>query len=125
MTYSYGGTWQLSNPPILSLAAIKASLAIFADAKMDSFAGNPFDLRVFGVSAGSNILRCHPHHLHPAMWLNAVANFRFQVKNADKQLFDAISKEGNCRLARTRCDSRCSRAFIQYFHRRLPICPYS
>ena len=83
--------WQLSNPPILSLAAIRSSLSIFDEVGMDSLVAKSNQL--------TNYLR---------FLLNSIENYKIEiitpkksgcqlsirVINGSKTLFDMITNEG-------------------------------
>lgn len=86
--------WQLSNPPILSMAAIKASLEVFMEAGMDNifrksktltgyleFLINKIEDQRIGIITSPN-----PDERG--------SQLSIQVKDADKSLFDKITARG-------------------------------
>ncbi|MDA7729039.1 kynureninase [Flavobacteriales bacterium] len=83
--------WQLSNPPILSLAAIRASLSIFDEVGM------------FKLVAKSKQLTNYLSHLLHTIDTDRIeiitpkergCQLSIRVKNGNKTLFDAISENG-------------------------------
>jgi len=86
--------WQLSNPPILSMAAIRASLAVFADAGFDN------------LREKSKKLTGYLEYLIDEMDNEAITvitprnpeergcQLSIQVKNADKSLHTKLTKAG-------------------------------
>lgn len=86
--------WQLSNPPILSMAAIRASLDIFAEAGMTR------------LRAKSEKLTAYLEYLIGQRKTDAIkiitpsdpnqrgCQLSFQMKHPDKRLFEFISKKG-------------------------------
>ena len=83
--------WQLSNPPILSLAAIRASLSIFDEVGMESLVekSNKMTeyLRFLLQEAKSNQIEI----ITPK---NSGCQLSIRVKNGSKKLFDQITKKG-------------------------------
>ncbi|MFZ4545304.1 MAG: kynureninase [Saprospiraceae bacterium] len=87
-------TWQLSNPPILSMAAIMASLDVFDEAGMDR------------LVAKSKLLTAYLYDLIKAIPSNKIriitpenpsergCQLSIQVKGADKRIFDSLTNEG-------------------------------
>ena len=87
-------SWQLSNPPILSMAAIKASLEIFQEAgiknlrkKADSLTGY---LEYLIDDIGDDRIKI----ITPRDVKQRGSQLSIQVKSADKSLFDKITEAG-------------------------------
>jgi len=86
--------WQLSNPPILSLAAIRASLDIFAEVGMDALTEKSkkitgyleFLLKQLGEDTIKIITPENPEERG--------CQLSIQVKNANKVLFDKLTASG-------------------------------
>lgn len=86
--------WQLSNPPILSLAAVKASLAIFAEAGMQ-----PLRQKSLLLTGYLEFLLDELHTddiaiITPRNPDERGCQLSIQVKRADKRLYEAISAAG-------------------------------
>lgn len=86
--------WQLSNPPILSMAAIKASLDMFDEVGMDKLTAKSkkltgyfeFLLKALGEDTISIITPSNPNERG--------CQLSIQVKNANKALHDRLTAEG-------------------------------
>ncbi|MEM6344175.1 MAG: kynureninase [Bacteroidota bacterium] len=86
--------WQLSNPPILPMAAMRASLEIFDEAGMDNLVRKARHLTgymeyLLDLFENDRIRIITPRH--PA---ERGCQLSIQVKNADKSLFDQITQAG-------------------------------
>lgn len=86
--------WQLSNPPILSMAAIKASLDIFGEVGIEALNEKSKKLtRYFEFllkQLGEDTIRI----ITPEDPKERGCQLSIQVKNADKNLFDKLTKSG-------------------------------
>lgn len=86
--------WQLSNPPILSMAAIKASLDIFGEVGIEAL--NQKSKKLTGYfefllkQLGEDSIRI----ITPEDPKERGCQLSIQVKNADKNLFDKLTKSG-------------------------------
>ena len=86
--------WQLSNPPILPMAAMRASLELFEEAGMH-------DLRDKSVRLTSYLLDLLQILNHPKIKVITPGNpdergcqLSLQIKDADKSMFDYITEKG-------------------------------
>lgn len=86
--------WQLSNPPILSLAAIKASLDIFKDAGIHNLREKSIVLTGYMEYLLEAIEDERISIITPNEPQNRGAQLSIQVKNTDKTLFERITKQG-------------------------------
>ncbi len=86
--------WQLSNPPILSLAAILASLDIFDEVGMDALVAKSKKLTGYLEDLVHEIDDPRINIITPADPQERGCQLSLQVKDADKKLFDAISEKG-------------------------------
>ncbi len=86
--------WQLSNPPILSLAAIRASLDIFAEVGMEALTEKSKKLTGYFEfllkQLGEDTIRI----ITPENPEERGCQLSIQVKNADKALFDKLTASG-------------------------------
>ena len=86
--------WQLSNPPIMAMAAVWASLKIFDEVGMDSLRKKAVSLTGYleylVTSLGDDIINI----ITPADPNQRGSQLSIQVKNADKALFNKITKQG-------------------------------
>ena len=86
--------WQLSNPPILSMAAIKASLDVFSEAGFDSLLEKSKKLTGYFEfllkQLGEDTIRI----ITPENVEERGCQLSIQVKNADKALFDKLTQAG-------------------------------
>jgi len=87
-------SWQLSNPPILSMAAIKASLDIFEEAGMASLRKKAIRLTGFCAYVIDDIGDDRIKIITPRDPNQRGSQLSIQVKNADKSLFDKITNKG-------------------------------
>lgn len=86
--------WQLSNPPILSMAAIKASLDIFAEAGMHNLRSKAIKLTIYMEFLIHQLENEMIAIITPAEVQRRGSQLSIQVKNTDKLLFDKITKAG-------------------------------
>lgn len=86
--------WQLSNPPILSMAAIKASLEIFQEAGMDRLRAKSLELTGYLEYLVDNMQNDQIAIITPRDPQQRGCQLSIQVKNANKSLFDKITKAG-------------------------------
>jgi len=83
--------WQLSNPPILSLAAIRASLSIFDEVGMDKLVTKSKKLTDYLVFLLNSIKSDRIEIITPK---ERGCQLSIRVKNGNKDLFDTITKKG-------------------------------
>ena len=86
--------WQLSNPPILSMAAIKASLEVFQAAGMDRLKTKSKLLTGYLEFLVEEIGKEVIHIITPSNPAERGSQLSIQVKNADKKLFDNLTEAG-------------------------------
>jgi kynureninase len=86
--------WQLSNPPILAMAGVWASLKIFEEAGMDRLRKKAVlltgYLEFLVKSLGEDLINI----VTPSDPAHRGSQLSIQVKNADRKLFDAIIDRG-------------------------------
>ena len=83
--------WQLSNPPILSLAAIRASLSIFDEVGMDALVEKSKKLTSYLVYLLENIESDRISIITPQ---ERGCQISIRVKNGNKALFDKLTDNG-------------------------------
>jgi kynureninase len=83
--------WQLSNPPILSLAAIRASLSIFDEVGMDKLVSKSKKLTDYLVFLLNSIESDRIEIITPE---ERGCQLSIRVNNGDKKLFDSITVNG-------------------------------
>ena len=83
--------WQLSNPPILSLAAIRASLSIFDEVGMEKLVSKSKKLTDYLVFLLNSIETDRIEIITPK---ERGCQLSIRVKNGDKKLFDSITVKG-------------------------------
>jgi len=86
--------WQLSNPPILPLASLRASMEIFDEVGMDALRQKSETMTAYFISLldelGEDVVRViTPREAH-----RRGCQISIQVQNADKRLFEAITDRG-------------------------------
>jgi len=86
--------WQLSNPPILSLAAIRASLDIFEEVGMKKLNEKSRQLTGYLEFLLDEIQNQNIRIITPRDPAQRGCQLSIQVKNADKSLFDNITEKG-------------------------------
>lgn len=87
-------SWQLSNPPILSMAAIKASLEIFEEAGIANLRKKAISLTQYCEFVIEDIGNDRIEIITPRDPNKRGSQLSIQVKNADKTLFDKITNAG-------------------------------
>ena len=83
--------WQLSNPPILSLAAIRASLSIFDEVGMDKLVAKSRKLTDYLLFLLNTIETDRIEIITPE---ERGCQISIRVKNGNKELFDIITEKG-------------------------------
>lgn len=83
--------WQLSNPPILSLAAIRASLSIFDEVGMDKLVAKSKQLTDYLLYLLNTIDTDRIEIITPK---ERGCQLSIRVLNADKELFNIITRKG-------------------------------
>jgi len=83
--------WQLSNPPILSLAAIRASLSIFDEVGMDKLVAKSKELTSYLLFLLNAIDTDRIEIITPN---ERGCQISIRVKNGNKQIFDFITEKG-------------------------------
>lgn len=87
-------SWQLSNPPILSMAAIKASLEIFEEAGISNLRKKAISLTGYCEFVINDMDNPRIKIITPSDPNKRGSQLSIQVQNADKSLFDKITKAG-------------------------------
>ncbi len=86
--------WQLSNPPIFQLATLKASLDIFEEAGMKNLVEKSIKLTCYLEFLLGEIHDERISVITPSDANQRGCQLSIRVKNADKNLFKAISDKG-------------------------------
>ena len=86
--------WQLSNPPILSMAAIMSSLKIFAEAKMENLRAKSLLLSGYMEFLINNLADDSIKIITPVEPSQRGCQLSIQMKNADKSLFTWLTEKG-------------------------------
>jgi kynureninase len=86
--------WQLSNPPIFQLAALRASLEIFDEAKMPALREKSVKLTGYLERLLNETKTDRIEIITPRDQEQRGCQLSLHVKNADKSLFDAITARG-------------------------------
>jgi kynureninase len=86
--------WQLSNPPIFQLAALRASLDVFDEAGMENLIAKSKKLTGYLEFTLSEIRDERISVVTPSDPNERGCQLSIQVKNADKNLFKAITERG-------------------------------
>jgi len=86
--------WQLSNPPIFQLAALKASLDIFEEAGMKKLREKSIKLTNYLEFLLAEIQDERIEIITPKNEFERGCQLSIRVKNSDKNLFKAISEKG-------------------------------
>jgi kynureninase len=86
--------WQLSNPPILSMAAIRASLDIFTEAGFDNLRKKATRLTGYLEFLIDSLNEERIRIITPRDPEERGSQLSIQVKNADKTLHDKLTKAG-------------------------------
>jgi len=85
--------WQMSNPPILSMAAIRASLSIFEEAGIGQLRKKSIQLTNFLAELLLNIDSDRISLITPTNSENRGAQLSIRVKGADKSLFHGLMSQ--------------------------------
>jgi kynureninase len=86
--------WQLSNPPIFQMASLRASLEIFHEAGMQNLIAKSKKLTSYLEFLLNKIETDRIEIITPTNSKERGCQLSIRVKNADKNLFDEISKHG-------------------------------
>ena len=86
--------WQLSNPPILSMAAIKASLEIFEEATMRKLREKSIKLTAYFEFLINELKNDKINIITPINPEERGCQLSVQVKNADKTLHQKLTDSG-------------------------------
>lgn len=86
--------WQISNPPILQLAALRASLEIFDQATMPALRAKSEKLTGYLQFLLDQIGNDKVMVITPRDPAHRGCQLSIRVKNADKNLFSAITRRG-------------------------------
>jgi kynureninase len=86
--------WQLSNPPILSMAAIKSSLDLFAEASFPKLLKKSIQLTAYLEYLVNQIEGGRISIITPTAAVSRGCQLSIAVKDADKSLFEKITKKG-------------------------------
>jgi kynureninase len=86
--------WQLSNPPILSMAAIKSSLQIFNEAGMDRLQRKSENLTAYLEYLIQQEANENVNIITPSESPKRGCQLSIQMKNPDKKLFQHLTENG-------------------------------
>ena len=86
--------WQLSNPPILSMAAIKASLDVFLDAGMENLWAKAEKITGYMEFLIDKLDNEQISIITPRELSRRGSQLSIQVKNANKEIFNQITEDG-------------------------------
>ncbi len=86
--------WQLSNPPILAMAALRASLSIFGEVGIQSLRNKSKQLTSFFEKCIQSIPSDRIEIITPKAEENRGCQLSLRVKGGDKTLFEALTHMG-------------------------------
>ncbi len=86
--------WQLSNPPILAMSAVWASLKIFDSAGINKLRKKAIKLTSYLEALVKTLGEDTVDIITPTSPMERGSQLSIRVKNADKQLFDSITEKG-------------------------------
>jgi kynureninase len=86
--------WQLSNPPILPLASLRASLEVFEEAGIEKLREKSIELTGFLAYLLHQLNDSRIELITPASIDERGCQLSILVKDSDKVLFDALTKSG-------------------------------
>lgn len=86
--------WQLSNPPILSMVAIKASLEVFNEAGILNLRRKAIKLTAYLEDLVNSLGNDIVNIVTPSDPDQRGCQLSIQVRNADKSIYDAITRDG-------------------------------
>lgn len=86
--------WQLSNPPILSMAAIRASLAVFEEAGFENIRAKSEQLTSYLAFLIDEINHDKINIITPRDPKQRGCQLSIQVKDANKSLYNALTQKG-------------------------------
>lgn len=86
--------WQLSNPPILSMAAVWSSLKMFEEAGIYNLRGKAIDLTNYLETLVKSLGKDVVNIITPPHPSQRGSQLSIQVKNSNKELFNKISEKG-------------------------------
>ena len=86
--------WQVSNPPILQMAALRASLEIFDEAGMDALRAKSEKLTAYLEKLLLEVEDDRISVITPSDPASRGCQLSIRVRSADKDLFDAITQRG-------------------------------
>lgn len=86
--------WQLSNPPIMAMAGVWSSLKIFDEVGITALRKKAIKLTSYLEYLVSTLGKDVINIVTPSDPLQRGSQLSIQVKNADKKLYDYITKEG-------------------------------
>ncbi len=94
-TYGADG-WQLSNAPVLSMAAHLAALEVFSDARMDRIGDKRDSLTAFAERVIRDVISDHPQVqiITPSEPTRRGAQLSLSFSHGGREVFDAISRSG-------------------------------
>ncbi len=87
-------TWQLSNPPILSMAAIRASLDIFAEAGMTALSDKASTMTAYLEFLLMELKSQKINIITPSNPGERGCQLSIQIIDADKSIFDNLTSKG-------------------------------
>lgn len=86
--------WQLSNPPILPLACMRASLEIFTQAGMKNIRAKSVNMMKFAERCFKDIVSDKVNIITPSKEGMRGCQFSLQIPNGDKRIFNELKKRG-------------------------------
>ncbi len=87
-------TWQLSNPPILSMAAVMASLDVFDEAGMDNLLEKSKKMSAYFDFLMAEMSNEKIRIITPTAEAERGCQLSLQVKNGDKKVFEDLTAAG-------------------------------
>lgn len=85
--------WQLSNPPILPLACMRASLEIFAEAGMENIRKKSIKMMVYAEKCFNNIISDKIEIITPFIEEMRGCQFSIRIPNGDKSIFNTLKDQ--------------------------------
>lgn len=86
--------WQMSNPPILPMAAMRASLELFDEIGMEALNEKAEKLTTYMLDLLESLNDPRIKVITPQNWDERGCQLSLQIKGADKSIFDKVSERG-------------------------------